>query len=249
MGCKKFSAGQNTHHFHIWVESMFERIMSPDTGLACCSTSQNRDSSWFSAFMHVFLEVDHSGTYLHASNLLFFFSSSRFGSGVPQCLVRIPVWGGKDPHLRGAAPFPTANGRAWERSAPLFPVHVFFEPILQPLPLSEFPTLRLVRRVGVVAGLRPAHQWEDVRLWFCRQRHGRCAKHWALSRWQQGEQRTPAQRHQNLWTSSRQSFDFNPAKCSSKTGCQTVPGSYLPALQPDFLQIVYLQTVYNLLFN
>lgn len=179
-----------------------------------------------------------------------FFFFPRFGSGVPQCLVRIPVWGGKDPHLRGAAPFPTANGRAWERSAPLFPVHVF-EPILQPLLLSEFPTLWLLRRVGVVAGLRPAHQWEDVWLWFCRQRHGRCAKHWAFSRWQQGEQRTPAQRHQNLWTSSRQSFDFNPAKCSSKTGCQTVPGSshfaghaprwhesaYLPALQPDFLHI------------
>lgn len=30
---------------------MVERIMSPDTGQACCSTSQNRDSSWFSAVM------------------------------------------------------------------------------------------------------------------------------------------------------------------------------------------------------
>lgn len=48
--------------------------------------------------------------------------------GVPPSFIGIPVWGGKDLHLRGAAQFPTANTQTrerWELDSLLI-----FEPIL-----------------------------------------------------------------------------------------------------------------------
>lgn len=51
--------------------------------------------------------------------------------GVPQSFSGIPVWGGKDPYLRGAAQFPAANTQAWEwweLDLQLWPVLLLFFP-------------------------------------------------------------------------------------------------------------------------
>lgn len=57
-------------------------------------------------------------------------------SGVPQSFVGIPVWGGKDPHLRGTAQFPTANTQTWEWWE--LDLLLGFEPF--PAPLFSPPT-------------------------------------------------------------------------------------------------------------
>lgn len=105
-----------------WINIWKNNVTWYRPGLLCHFPKQR-----FLAFRRLFLEVDHTGAYLEPALLLFFFVC--FGPGVPQCLVGIPVWGGKDPHLRGAALFSAANSRAWERSAPPFSAHLL-EPVL-----------------------------------------------------------------------------------------------------------------------
>lgn len=105
-------------------------------------------------------------------------------SGVAQSFIGIPVWGGKDLHLWGAAQFPTANSQTWEWWE-LDPLLIFIlSSSLQLFNPQAFVSLR-----KIVATLCPADQWEHIWLWFCCQCHRCRAKHRAISPWQQGKWR------------------------------------------------------------
>lgn len=119
-------------------------------------------------------------------------SGSCVSSGVPQSFSGIPVWGGKDLHLRGAAQFPTANTQTWEwweldsqLGFELCPI-ISLTPPHPPFFFSLLKFLSPLRKI--LAGLHPANQWQNIWLWFCCQCDWCRAKHWAISPWQQGKQ-------------------------------------------------------------
>lgn len=178
----------------VCVNSMFEIIMSPDTSQTCCATSPNTDSGWFSAFKHGFWEVDHLRVYLRPSNLAFFSVMVQVSHSVLleyQCEVE-KIYTSQEQLCYLQQTVEPEKGRQivlWT----CFQNPSFFKknPTLFKKKKEKKNTLWLLCR-GAVAGLRPPHQWEDIRLWCRRQCHRRCAKHWALPLWQQGKQRTPS---------------------------------------------------------
>ncbi len=73
---------------------------------------------------------------------------------------------------------------------------------------SSFSFLKLFSPLrGILAGVHPADQWQNIWLRFCRQCHRCRAKHWAISPWQQGK-----------WRRNKLSFgpkSFNQASTAS----------------------------------